>query len=132
MLVPPDPTQLTDYEVNVLVDNSETDKPPVVIENTPTFRNLFGTIERVMDRTGMWSSDYRHIKAGSFLKANGGYLLLQARDFLIEVGVWPTLKRSLRNQVMEIQTDPFSFLFTSALKPEKIPIKIKVIVIGDA
>jgi predicted ATP-dependent protease len=66
MLVPPDPTQLTDYEVNVLVDNSETDKPPVVIENTPTFRNLFGTIERVMDRTGMWSSDYRQIKAGSF------------------------------------------------------------------
>jgi predicted ATP-dependent protease len=131
MLVPPDPTQLTDYEVNILVDNSETDKPPVVIENTPTFRNLFGTIERVMDRTGMWSSDYRQIKAGSFLKANGGYLVLQARDFLIEVGVWPTLKRSLRNQMMEIQTDPFSFLFTSALKPEKIPIKIKVIVIGD-
>jgi hypothetical protein len=57
---------------------------------------------------------------------------LQARDFLIEAGVWPTLKRSLRNQVMEIQTDPFSFLFTSALKPEKIPIKIKVIVVGDA
>jgi lon-related putative ATP-dependent protease len=131
MLVPPDPTQLTDYEVNVLVDNSETDKPPVVIENTPTFRNLFGTIERVMDRSGVWSSDYRHIKAGSFLKANGGYLVLQARDFLTEVGVWPTLKRSLRNQVMEIQTDPFSFLFTAALKPEKIPIKIKVIVIGD-
>jgi lon-related putative ATP-dependent protease len=132
MLVPPDPTQLTDYEVNLLVDNSDTDKPPVVIENTPTFRNLFGTIERVMDRTGMWSSDYRHIKAGSFLKANGGYLILQARDFLIEVGVWPTLKRTLRNQMLEIQTDPFSFLFTASLKPEKIPIKIKVIVIGDA
>ena len=131
MLVPPDPTQLTDYEVNILVDNSETDKPPVVIENTPTFRNLFGTIERVTDRQGMWFSDYRHIKAGSFLKATGGYLVLQARDFLMEVGVWPTLKRSLRNQMMEIQTDPFSFLFTSALKPEKIPIKLKVIVIGD-
>ena len=84
-----------------------------------------------MDRSGMWLSDYRQIKAGSFLKANGGYLVLNARDFLIEVGVWPTLKRSLRDQVLEMQTDPFSFLFTTALKPEKIPIKVRVIVVGD-
>ncbi len=131
MIVPPDPTQFADYEVNLLIDNSETTKPPVVIENTPTFRNLFGTVERVMDRSGMWLSDYRQIKAGSFLKANGGYLVLNARDFLIEVGVWPALKRSLRDQVLEIQTDPFSFLFTTALKPEKIPIKVRVIVVGD-
>jgi lon-related putative ATP-dependent protease len=131
MLVPPDPGQFKDYEVNLLVDNSETKKPPVVIETTPTFRNLFGTIERVMDMRGVWSSDYRHIKAGSFLKANGGYLILNAKDAVLEVGVWPTLKRTLRNELLEIQTDPYSFLFTSAIKPENIPIKLKVIMIGE-
>jgi lon-related putative ATP-dependent protease len=131
VLVPPDPAQLKDYEVNVLVDNSETQKPPVVFETACTFRNLFGTIERVMDQHGLWSSDYRHVKAGSFLKANGGFLVLNARDVLMEVGVWPTLKRSLRNRVLDIQNDPFSFLFTSVLKPEKIPVQIKVLMIGD-
>jgi len=132
VLVPPDPGQLRDYEVNLFVDNSETTKPPVVFEITPTYRNLFGTIERVMDRQGFWFSDYRHIKAGSLLKANGGYLVLNARDVLTEVGVYQALKRSLRNQMLDIQSDPYSFLFTSALKPEKIPIKIRVIIIGDA
>ncbi len=131
MLVPPDPGQLKDYEVNLLVDNSETPKPPVVIETAPNFRNLFGTVERVTDRQGMWFSDYRHIKAGSFLKANGGYLVLNARDALTEVGVWQILKRTLRNEVLEIQTDPYSFLFTSSVKPEKIPVKLKVVMVGE-
>ena len=131
VLVPPDPAQLKDYEVNLLVDNSETKKPPVVFETACTFRNLFGTIERVTDQQGLWSSDYRHVKAGSFLKANGGYLVLNARDVLTEVGVWATLKRSLRNRVLDIQNDPFSFFFTSVLKPEKIPVQIKVIMTGD-
>jgi lon-related putative ATP-dependent protease len=131
VLVPPDPSQLKDYEVNVLIDNSETPKPPVVIETTPTFRNLFGTIERVMDRQGLWTSDYRHVRAGSLLKANGGYLVVNARDFLMEPGVWQTLKRSLRNGSLEIQTDPFGFLVLSALKPEKIPINLKVLIVGD-
>ncbi len=130
-VLPPDPAQFRDYEVNLLIDNSDTEKAPVVVETTPTFRNLFGTVERVMDQRGVWVSDFLQIKAGSFLKANGGYLVLYARDVLMEVGVWPTLKRSLRNNVLEIQTDPFSFLFTSSLKPEKIPIKVKVIMIGD-
>ena len=131
VLVPPDPSQLTDYEVNVLIDNSETEKPPVVIETTPTFRNLFGTVERVMDRQGLWTSDYRHIKAGSVLKANGGYLVLNGRDFLLEPGAWTVLKRSLRNDCLEIQSDPYGFLFASALKPEKVPIKLKVLMVGD-
>ncbi len=131
MLVPPDPAAFAEHEVNVLVDNSETTKPPVVFENTPSFRNLFGTVERVVDQRGMWMSDYRNIKAGSFLKANGGYLVINARDMLLEVGVWPMLKRSLRNNALEIQSDPFSFLFTSALKPEQIDINLRVIMIGD-
>ena len=132
VLVPPDPGQLRDYEVNLLVDNSETKKPPVVFETTPTYRNLFGTVERVMDRQGFWFSGFLQIKAGSLLKANGGYLVLNARDVLTEVGVYPALKRTLRNRVVDIQSDPYSFMFTTALKPEKIPIKIRVVMIGDA
>lgn len=131
MMVPPEPGQFREYAVNLIVDNSETTKPPVIIETTPTFRNLFGTIERVMDMRGMWASDHRHIKAGSLLRANGGFILLNAREVLTEIGVWPTLKRTLRFGVFEIQTDPFSFLFTSALKPEKIPVNLKVVLIGE-
>ncbi len=131
MIVPPDPGQFNEYEVNVVVDNAETTKPPVVVETTPAFRNLFGTVERAVDWHGMWSSDYRHIKAGSMLKANGGYLVLNARDMLMEVGVWQALKRTLRNKLLEIQVDPFSFLFISGLKPEKIPVKIKVVMTGE-
>jgi lon-related putative ATP-dependent protease len=132
MLMPPDPTQFKYYEVNLFVDNSETKKPPVIIETMPIYRNLFGTIERIIDQNGVWYSDYRHIKGGSLLKANGGYLVLNSRDLVIEPGSWPTLKRNLRNQVTEIQSEPFGWLFNSALKPETIPIQLKVIMIGDA
>jgi lon-related putative ATP-dependent protease len=79
----------------------------------------------------MWVSDFRHIRAGSFLKANGGALVLNARDTLLEVGVWQNLERALRHNVLEIQTDPYSFLFTTGLKPEKIPVDLKVILIGE-
>ncbi|MGO9738753.1 MAG: AAA family ATPase [Desulfomonilaceae bacterium] len=132
MLMPPDPSQFKYYEVNLLIDNSETTKPPVVIETTPIYRNLFGTIERIIDQSGVWYSDYRHIKSGSLLKANGGFLVLNSRDLVMEPGSWPTLKRNLRNHVTEIQAEPFGWLFNSALKPEKAPIKLKVIMIGDA
>ncbi len=132
MLMPPDPTQFKYYEVNLLIDNSETSKPPVVIETTPTYRNLFGTIERVIDQGGVWYSDYRHIKAGALLKANGGFLVLNSRDMIMEPGVWPTLKRNLRNRVAEVQAEPFGWFFNTALKPEKIPVNLKVIMVGDA
>jgi lon-related putative ATP-dependent protease len=131
VVMSPDPNAFKGHEVNVLVDNSETTKPPAVFETNPSYRNLFGTVERVMDVQGVWYSDYRNIKAGSLLKANGGYLILNAMDFLTEQGVWPALKRTLRNRVLDVQADPYSLFFSSALKPEKIPIKVKVIVIGD-
>jgi ATP-dependent Lon protease len=118
--------------VNVLVDNSETKGAPIIVETTPNYRNLFGTIERVVERTGIWKTDFLHIKAGSFLRANGGYLIFNALDALTEAWVWPTLKRTLKNQVIEIQTyDPLYFFSTSALKPEPIECNTKVIMIGD-
>ncbi|MDP2971143.1 MAG: AAA family ATPase, partial [Deltaproteobacteria bacterium] len=94
--------------------------------------NLFGTIERVVERSGVWKTDFTHIKAGSFLRANGGYLIFNALDGLMEPGVWPALKRTLKNQVMEFQTyDPFYFFATTALKPEPFECNTKVIMIGD-
>src|SRR4030065_1970362 len=122
----------SEYQVNVLVDNSETKGAPIIVETTPNYRNLFCTIERVVERTGIWKTDFLHIKAGSFLRANGGYLIFNALDALMETWVWPTLKRTLKNQVIEIQTyDPLYFFSTSALKPEPIECNTKVIMIGD-
>ena len=121
-----------EYQVNVVVDNSEAKGAPIIIETTPNYRNLFGTIERVVDRSGIWKTDFSRIKAGAFLRANGGYLVFSALDALLEPWVWPTLKRTLKNQVIEIQTyDPFYFFSTSALKPEPIQCNTKVIMIGD-
>lgn len=120
------------YRVNLLVDNSETKGAPVIMETTPTFPNLFGTIEYAYSRFGLAQTDFTRIKAGSFLRANGGYLVLNALDVLTEPGVWPTLIRTLRYQVFEIQ-NPISLfaISTSRLKPEPIKCRVKVILIGD-
>ena len=132
LVMPPSVDSFSEYQVNVLVDNSETKGAPIIVETTPNYRNLFGTIERVVERTGIWKTDFLHIKAGSFLRANGGYLIFNALDALMETWVWPTLKRTLKNQVIEIQTyDPLYFFSTSALKPEPIECNTKVIMIGD-
>jgi lon-related putative ATP-dependent protease len=120
-----------EFKVNVLVDNSETEKTPIIIETAPTFKNLFGTIEREVDRSGFWRTDFTHIKAGSLLRANGGYIVFDALEALIEPGVWTFLKRTLKSREMNMQPyDPFSFLPT-AIKPEPILLDVKVIIIGD-
>jgi ATP-dependent Lon protease len=120
------------YQVNLLVDNAEQKGPPVMVETYPTYRNLFGSIERIVDRSGMWRTDFSKIKAGSFIKANGGYLVLNLLDSLIEPGVWPALKRALKTKKMEIQTyDPFYLFTTTGLKPEPIDMDIKVVVVSD-
>lgn len=120
------------YQVNLLVDNSEQDGPPIIFESYPTYRNLFGSIERVMDRQGGWRTDFTKIKAGSFVKANGGYLVINLMDAIVEPGVWPTLKRSLKTEKIEIQTfDPYYFISATGLKPEPIDMDVKVVVLGD-
>ncbi|HUL31810.1 MAG TPA: ATP-binding protein [Thermodesulfobacteriota bacterium] len=133
LVMPQTVDTFSEYQVNVMVDNSETKGAPIIVETTPNYRNLFGTIERVVERSGIWKTDFLHIKAGSFLRANGGYLIFNALDALMEPWVWPALKRTLKNQVIEIQTyDPFYFFSTSALKPEPMECDTKVILIGDA
>ena len=79
--------------VNVVLDNAKTECAPVIIETTPTFINLFGTIERYQDQDGRWTSDFTGIKGGSMLRADGGYVIINATDALSEAGVWKALKR---------------------------------------
>ncbi|CCO22187.1 ATP-binding protein [Maridesulfovibrio hydrothermalis] len=133
MFMPPQADAiLHTYQVNLLVDNSEQSGPPVRFETYPTYRNLFGSIERVMDRHGGWRTDFTKIKAGSFIKANGGYLVINLMDAIVEPGVWPTLKRSLKTEKIEIQTfDPYYFISSTGLKPEPIAMDVKVVVLGE-
>ena len=120
------------YEVNLIVDNSQRSSPPVIVEDYPTYRNIFGSIERIVDRSGVWRTDYSKIKTGSLVKANGGYLVINLRDAIIEPGVWQALKRALKSKKLEIQTfDPFYFFTTTGLKPEPIELDVKVVVIAD-
>ncbi|MBN1850398.1 MAG: AAA family ATPase [Deltaproteobacteria bacterium] len=120
------------YQVNQLVDNEELKGPPVIIESYPTYRNLFGSIERVVDRSGFWRTDFSKIRAGSLVRANGGYLVLNLLDAAMEPGVWPALKRALKTEKMEIQTyDPFYLFTTTGLKPEPIDMDAKVVVVAN-
>jgi lon-related putative ATP-dependent protease len=119
------------YAVNLVVDNSATRGRPIHWETSPNYRNLFGTIEHSRDVGGEWQADHTRIKSGSLLKANGGFLVVDAMDVLVEPGVWAALKRTLRNRVLEIQAyDPLSLMAGGSLKPEKAPIDVKVILIG--
>ncbi|MBI5470858.1 MAG: AAA family ATPase [Ignavibacteriae bacterium] len=122
-----------EFQVNVVVDNSNIQGRPIIIETNPRYKNLFGTIERVIDRNGVWRTDFMLIKPGSLLKADGGFLVINSIDALIEPGVWTTLKRVLRNSKLEIQPPDYgNYSAQSALKPEPIAIDVKVVMVGDA
>ena len=121
------------FRVNLLVDNSDVKGSPIIMETNPNFINLFGSVEMVSSRFGIIQTDFTKIKAGSFLKANGGYLIINALDALIEPGVWPTLKRTLRNQTLQIQNYASLFLISpTRLKPQPVKCDVKVAMIGDA
>ncbi len=121
-----------EYKVNVIVDNSATRGVPIVIETAPMFSNLFGMIERSWIPPGIWKTDFMHIKAGSLLRANGGFIVFNLLEALAEPGVWKTLKRALKNNQLSIQSlDQIPGFVTSALKPEPIDINVKVLVYGD-
>jgi len=122
-----------DYQVNVMVDNSATRGAPVVLEDAPTYRNLFGTIERWIDPLGRSGTNFTRIIGGSFLKSHGGFLVFDLEDAVVEPSVWKTLKRSLKSGRMTPETfEPLPFFSMSGLKPEPIEIRNKVVVLGGA
>jgi lon-related putative ATP-dependent protease len=126
-----DKDKFTKYKVNVFVDNSKVEKAPVIIENNPTYYNLFGKIEKNVEH-GMYLTDFTMIKPGSIHKANGGYLVLNAIDIFRPGNVWDSLKRILRNRMgfIEDMGEQYSLLPTSGLRPEPVPLDLKVILIG--
>jgi predicted ATP-dependent protease len=120
-----------EYEVNLLVDNSSTKGAPVVSEDAPTYRNLFGTIERWIDPLGRSGTNFTRIIGGSYLKSHGGFLVLDLEDAVMEPGVWKSLKRSLKSGRMTIETfEPIPFFSTSGLRPEPIEAHTKLVVLG--
>jgi lon-related putative ATP-dependent protease len=120
------------YEVNVIVDNSDVKGAPVVTEFNPTYQNLFGTTEKEA-QFGALVTDFTMIRGGSLHKANGGYLIIPVEDLLRNPFSYEGLKRALRDKkiIIEEPQERFGFISTKSLKPQPIPLKTKVILIGN-
>ncbi len=120
------------YDVNVLVDNSQTEGAPVIVEQNASYTNLFGSIERRV-HMGVAVTDFTMIKPGSLHRANGGYLVLNANN-LFRMGLsWEALKIAIKRREIRIE-DPLQMLgysTTEGLKPEPVPFRMKIIIIGS-
>jgi lon-related putative ATP-dependent protease len=127
----PEPS-FTQYQVNVFVDHSETKGAPVLMENNPTYPNLFGAVER-RAQFGALVTDFTLIRAGSLQRANGGYLILEAMDLLRWYFSYEALKRCLKDRQVKIEdiAEMIGLITTRTLQPQPIPLNIKVILIGD-
>ena len=125
-------SRLGRYQVNVLDGHDGTPGAPVVYEDKPTFQNLIGRIEHVA-QMGTLITDFTHIKAGALHKANGGYLILDARRVLLEPFAWEGLKRALRAHAIRIESlgEALSLVSTLSLDAEAIPLDVKVVLVGD-
>ena len=125
-------TPFKKYEVNVVVDNSNVSGAPVVTEFNPTYQHLFGRVEKEA-QFGALITDFTMIRGGSLHKANGGYLILPVEELLRNPFSYEGLKRALKNEhiVIEEAEETLGFIATKTLKPEPIPLNVKVILIGD-
>jgi lon-related putative ATP-dependent protease len=123
---------LSRYKVNVFVDNSDTRGAPVVQEPNPTYYNLMGRLE-YQARFGAMTTDFRQIKAGALQRANGGYLLLDALDVLTSPLAWDALKKALETGQARIENigDQYSPIPAATLRPEPIPLRCKVVMVGN-
>lgn len=122
----------TRYIVNVFVNNKDTKGAPCVFESNPTYFNLFGRMEYKF-QYGVASTDFSLIKSGSLHRANGGYLVVNAIDLLRNIFSYETLKRALRNREIKIEDvwEQYRLMSTTTLRPEAIPLNVKVILIGN-
>ncbi|HHY94692.1 MAG TPA: AAA family ATPase, partial [Firmicutes bacterium] len=125
-------TALLRYKVNLLVNNAGAQGAPVVVETNPTYYNLFGGVE-YRSQMGVMITDFTMIRAGAFHRANGGYLILQAKDVLTNPGSWDGLKRALKNRSIQIENigEQYRIIPTRTLRPEPIPLDVKIILVGN-
>ncbi len=131
MFMPPEKPSFERYMVNALVDQSDTRGAPVIFEPNPTYPNVFGRIEK-RAHMGAATTDFTMVKAGSLLQANGGYLIMEVESILMDQFAWESLKRALLNKNLYIEDVSAGMGFANAsLKPEPIPLDVKVILLGD-
>ncbi len=119
------------YDVNVLVDNTELKGAPIIVEQNPSYNNLFGKIEKET-QNGTLVTNLSLIRSGALHRANGGYLILPIEEVLKNYFSWDSLKRALINREIDIEetSDRLGFLTTKSLKPKAIPLNVQVILIG--
>ena len=133
MQIAPKPQPWLNYRVNLFVDNSNLDGAPIIMDSNYTYNNIFGKLE-YENVYGALKTDYTMLKAGLLHKANGGYILFQAKDLLSNQACYEALKKALRIKEISVE-NPLEQRATMAmvsLKPEPIPLDLKVILIGDA
>ncbi len=118
------------YTVNLIVDNYDQRLAPVIVETSPTYATLFGTIERRVDARGFAVSDFSQIRAGSLLRADGGFIVMNATDVLADMNIWTALKRVILYGQLEIQNMDTQFQLNT-LKPDTIKLNVKIILLGD-
>ncbi len=120
------------YEVNVIVDNSDAKGAPVMIESNPTYQNLFGRTEKEV-QLGALITDFTMIRGGALHKANNGYLIVPVEELLRNPFSYDGLKRALKSENITIEEleARYGFISTKSLKPQPIPLNIKVILIGS-
>jgi lon-related putative ATP-dependent protease len=130
--LPPPGAFLDRYKVNVLVDRSGARGAPVVVEPNPTHRNLLGRIDHHV-QFGTLVTDFTLIKTGALHAANGGYLILEAKDVLHTFLAWDALKKALKSRSIRIEEplEEFRQQSTTSLAPEPIPLSVKVVLIGS-
>lgn len=126
------PLEFIAYQVNVLVDNSATQGAPVIFEDNPSYQNLIGRIEH-QSHFGTLITDFSLIKPGALHQANGGYLVLDARQVLTSYYAWEGLKRCLRAREIKVESleQVLSLASTTSLQPEAIPVDVKVVLTGS-
>ena len=121
------------YNVNILVSHKNTTDCPIIVERVPALNKLLGTIESKWGEKGQELSDHMNITAGTLLRADGGFLIVDARDLLTEPGAWKILIRTLKNQLLEIVPAEMAWPFSQpTLKPEPIKVNVRVILLGDS
>ncbi|MFM1794993.1 MAG: hypothetical protein RL642_1378 [Bacteroidota bacterium] len=120
------------YQINVLIDNGYQKGAPVFIESNPTFINLIGSVEKE-SIMGSLITDFTMIRKGSLHKANGGYLIIKASELFKNPFSWEALKRAIRNKEIVIEDigEQLGYLTTKTLKPDPIPLQVKVILVGQ-
>ena len=120
------------YGVNIVVDHAETRGAPVVQEDHPTYQNLVGRVEYVA-HLGALTTDFRLVKGGALHRAHGGYLLLDARDLVLQPYAWEGLRRALRSGEIRIESlgQMLSLVSTTTLEPEPVPLAVKVVLLGE-